>query len=245
MHKHNWSMKAIIKDIVTSATYRQSSAISRDLLERDPRNRLLARGPRFRLSAEQIRDQALAVSGLLSDRMYGPSVKPPQPDGLWQNPYDNTRWETSTDDDRYRRGLYTYWRRTVPYPSMATFDSPSREFCVSRRVRTNTPLQALVSLNDPVFVEAAQALARRMVDEATAPDPDVQLTTGYELALARSPAVNELASLRALYDKALDHYGASPDDAYAISGGYHSAELAATTVAANAILNLDAFVMKQ
>lgn len=245
MHEYNWSMKAIIKDIVTSATYRQSSAISRDLLERDPRNRLLARGPRFRLSAEQIRDQALAVSGLLSDRMYGPSVKPPQPDGLWQNPYDNTRWETSTDDDRYRRGLYTYWRRTVPYPSMATFDSPSREFCVSRRVRTNTPLQALVSLNDPVFVEAAQALARRMVDEATDPDPDAQLTTGYELALAHSPTVNELASLRALYDKALDHYGASPDDAYAISGGYHSAELAATTVAANAILNLDAFVMKQ
>lgn len=245
MHEHVWSMKAIIKDIVTSATYRQTSAIGRDVLERDPRNRLLARGPRFRLSAEQIRDQALAVSGLLSDRMYGPSVKPPQPDGLWQNPYDNTQWVTSTDYDRYRRGLYTYWRRTIPYPSMATFDSPSREFCVSRRVRTNTPLQALVSLNDPVFVEAAQALARRMVDNAADPDPNAQLLAGYELALAHAPSANELASLRTLYDKALGHYDTAPDDAYAISGGYRSAELAATTVAANAILNLDAFVTKQ
>ncbi len=249
MHEHQWSVKALLKQIVTSATYQQASSVTPEVLERDPRNRLLARGPRFRLAAEQIRDQALAVSGLLSDEMFGPSVMPPQPPGLWQNPYSGARWQTSDGQDRYRRGLYTYWRRTVPYPSMVTFDSPSREFCVSRRVRTNTPLQALVTLNDPAFVEAAQALARRMLDETAIGDDPVPvedwLTTGYKLALARDPSAETLFPLRTLYDEAAQHYASSPDDAAAMTGQSTNPELAALTVVANAILNLDGFVMKE
>src|SRR5262249_7716294 len=159
---------ALHKLIVTSATYRQSSKVSPRLAERDPYNRLLARGPRARLEAEMIRDQALAISGLLSHKVGGPSVMPPQPDGLWQVVYSGDKWETSKGEDKYRRGLYTFWRRTTPYPSMVTFDAPSREFCVVRRSRSNTPMQALTLLNDPAYVEAAQALARRMMSEGGA-----------------------------------------------------------------------------
>ena len=156
--EQGWDMKRLLAQIVTSATYRQSSAVSPELLERDRFNRWLARGPRFRLSAEMIRDQALAVSGLLSRKMYGPSVRPPRPSlGLRAAFGGSTDWKASAGEDRYRRGLYTSWRRTTPYPSMTTFDAPSREFCTVRRIPTNTPLQALVTLNDPVFVEAAQA----------------------------------------------------------------------------------------
>ena len=151
---------------MTSATYRQSSKLTAELRERDPRNRLLARAPQMRLEAEMVRDQAMALSGLLSRKLGGPSVFPPQPDGLWQAAFNGQRtWATSQGADRYRRGLYTFWRRTVPYPSMAAFDAPSREICAIKRVRTNTPLQAFVTLNDPVYVEAAQALARRIVRE--------------------------------------------------------------------------------
>ena len=159
-----WNTKSLLRLIVTSATYRQSSKVRPELLEKDPRNRLLARAPRVRLEAEMVRDQALALSGLLSRKIGGPSVFPPQPAGLWQAAFNGERtWSTSQGEDRYRRGLYTFWRRTVPYPSMAVFDAPSREICAIRRVRTNTPLQSLVTLNDPVYVEAAQALARRIV----------------------------------------------------------------------------------
>src|SRR5207244_313957 len=149
-----WDTKAILRLIVTSATYRQSSRVTPELVARDARNRLLARGPRFRLEAEMVRDQALAFSGLLSRKMYGPSVYPPQPPGLWQAAFNGQRtWATSQGEDRYRRGLYTFWRRTVPYPSMATFDAPSREICSVRRIRTNTPLQSFVTLNGPVSAE--------------------------------------------------------------------------------------------
>ena len=137
----------------------------RSCSRRDPQNRLLARGPRVRLEAEMVRDQALAVSGLLSPKIGGPSVMPPMPDGIWNSPYSGDRWSTSAGEDRYRRGLYTFWKRTNPYPSFMSFDAPSREICVVRRSRTNTPLQALTVLNDPVYVEAAQALARRMVQQ--------------------------------------------------------------------------------
>jgi hypothetical protein len=151
-----WDVKRLIRRIVTSATYRQSSRVSQEGLERDPANRLLARGPRFRLSAEMIRDQALSVGGLLSRRMLGPSVQPPRPVlGLRAAFGGSTDWNTSPGQDKFRRGLYTSWRRTTPYPSMTTFDAPSREFCTVRRIRTNTPLQALVTLNDPVYFEAA------------------------------------------------------------------------------------------
>ena len=249
MYEHQWSMKALLKQIVLSATYQQASDVTPDLWAQDPQNRLLARGPRVRLAAEQIRDQALAVSGLLNPTLHGPSVMPPQPEGLWQNPYSGARWNTNTNQDRYRRGLYTYWRRTVPYPSMATFDSPSREFCVSRRVRTNTPLQALVTLNDPAFVEAAQALARRMIDETPPGDDtlpiDTWLTKGYTLALAQPPDAQTLEALRTLYEEAVHHYTTAPDDATAMSGAAPAPEPAALTVVANAILNLDGFVMKE
>jgi len=240
--EHAWDVKALLRQIVTSTTYQQASTVTPDLLNRDPRNRLLARGPRFRLSAEQIRDQALAVSGLLSDKLFGPSVMPPQPEGLWQNPYSSADWETSYGQDRYRRGLYTFWRRTVPYPAMITFDSPSREFCVSRRVRTNTPLQALVTLNDPAYVEAAQALARRMHASSAV---EAQLRTGYRLALARDPDAETLQALRDLYDEAAQYYASDPVAATAMSSRDEAPEHAALTVVANAILNLDAFVTKE
>ena len=210
MNDHGWSMKALLKEIVMSATYQQTSAFTPELEARDPQNRLLARGPRHRLSAEETRDQALAVSGLLSDKMYGPSVMPPQPPGIWSSPYNTGSWETSEGEDRYRRGLYTFWKRTSPYPSMMAFDSPTREVCVIRRVRTNTPLQALVTLNDPVYVETAQALAERMRTEA-GPDVEDRLRRGYALALAREPDPEALRVLRALYDEALAHYHEQPE----------------------------------
>lgn len=236
---HAWSVKGLLRSLVLSATYRQSSHVTPEVLKRDPQNRLLARGPRFRLSAEQIRDQALFVSGLLSPKMYGPSVMPPQPEGLWNNPYDGRRWVASEGEDRYRRGLYTYWRRTVPYPSMATFDSPSREFCVSRRVRTNTPLQALVSLNDPAFLEAAQALAGRMHQA------DKPIDEGYKRALGTAPSVETRAALQSLYDEALAHYTSAPGNSETLLGTSQPADLAALAVVANAVLNLDQFVTKE
>ncbi len=214
-----WSMKGILKEMVMSATYRQASTPTAQTLEIDPRNRLLSRGPRFRLSAEQIRDQALAVSGLLSNKQGGPSVMPPQPEGIWKNPYNGQQWVTAEGPDRYRRAIYTYVRRTGPYPSMLTFDAPSREFCVSRRIRTNTPLQALVTLNDAAYWEAAQALAARM--ELAADYPADQVAFGYEMALGRSPSEATLATLTSLADDTT------------------------LPVVANAILNLDAFLTKE
>src|SRR6185295_1205644 len=161
-----WDLKRLLKQMVTSATYRQSSKLSPELAERDPDNRYFARGPRFRSSAEVIRDQALAVSGLLSPKMLGPSVRPPQPKiGLSAAFGPGTDWSDSPGEDKYRRALYTSWRRATPYPSMITFDAPGRTVCALTRPRTNTPLQALVTLNDPCYVEAAQALARRSVLE--------------------------------------------------------------------------------
>ncbi|MCY4673590.1 MAG: PSD1 and planctomycete cytochrome C domain-containing protein [Bacteroidetes bacterium] len=239
MEDHSWSVKSFLRSVVISSTYRQSSRVTGELEAKDPRNRLLARGARFRLSAEQIRDQALYVSGLLSPAMFGPSVMPPQPEGLWNNPYDARRWQTSQGNDRYRRGIYTYWRRTVPYPSMATFDSPSREFCVSRRIRTNTPLQALVSLNDPVFIEAAQALAQRMLDSEN------PLEAGYTYAIGVAPDEKVLDTLGSLYNDAMTHYTEHDDDVTTLTGDQGSAELAGLTVVANAILNLDQFIMKE
>src|SRR5207253_11387031 len=154
-----------LKMLVTSATYRQSSRVTLALLEKDPENLLLARGPRFRMPAEIVRDQALAVSGLLSKKLYGPPVRPPRPAlGLTAAFGSSLDWKPSEGEDRYRWALYIDWRRTSPYPSMATFDAPNREVCALKRPRSNTPLQAFVTLNDPVYFEAAQGLARRMVE---------------------------------------------------------------------------------
>jgi len=166
--KHNWSVKSMLKQMVMSATYRQSSKVNPQLLELDPYNKLLARGPRVRLSAEQIRDQALEVSGLLNNRVYGPNVMTSLPEGVWNViRHVGGGWKTSIQPkDQNRRALYTFWRRVSPYPSMMSFDATSREFCVSRRIRTNTPLQAFVTLNDPVFFVAAQSLATKMHEES-------------------------------------------------------------------------------
>ncbi|MFP4339361.1 MAG: DUF1553 domain-containing protein [Cyclobacteriaceae bacterium] len=244
MHEYAWSIKRLLKEIVMSATYRQSSKVTPELQEIDPANQWLARGPRVRLSAEQIRDQALAVSGLLSNKMYGRSVMPSQPEGIWQVVYSGMKWETSEGEDRYRRGIYTYWRRTSPYPSMIAFDSPSREFCVTRRIRTNTPLQALVTLNDPVYIEAARALAKRMMEEG-GNKPEAQLTRGYQLAVAREISTPKLETLLQLYQESMNYYQTHPEESIKMAGEEEqSQQLAALAVVANAVMNLDEFVTK-
>lgn len=194
-----WSIKQLLRTLVTSRTYRQSS---RRMDDADPLNVWLSRGPRIRLTGEQIRDQALAASGLLSRKRLGPSVMPPQPEGIWGNPYNGARWEVSEGEDRHRRAVYTYWRRTAPYPSLITFDGPSRELCVSRRILTNTPLQALVTLNDPVFWEASIALGERMA--AVDGDRSQQLAAGYRMVLGRRPDSSELDVLLNLLEEAGD-----------------------------------------
>src|SRR5207253_1935239 len=201
-----WDTKALLRLMVTSSTYRQASKVTAEQAKKDPRNRLLSRGPRFRLEAEMVRDQALALSGLLSRKMHGPSVYPPQPPGLWQAAFNGQRtWATSTGEDRYRRGLYTFWRRTIPYPSMATFDAPSRETCSVRRIRTNTPLQAFVTLNDPVYVEIAQALARRIVREGGSTALE-RARFGLRLCLCRPPKEEQVNSVAALFQDEREHF---------------------------------------
>lgn len=160
-----WSLKSVLRELVLSATYRQDSRTAHEQVQRDPNNRLLARGPRARLTAEMIRDQALLLSGRFNPALGGPPVMPYQPEGIWRTVFNNQRWEMAQGSDRYRRALYTYWKRTAAYPSMALFDTPSREQCTAERGRTNTPLQALVTLNDPAFVELAEGFAERMFQQ--------------------------------------------------------------------------------
>lgn len=228
-----------------SATYMQSSATTPEKTEKDPYNLYLARGPRVRLSAEQVRDQALAGSGLLSNKMYGPSVMPPQPDKIWQSPYSGEKWVLSEGDNKYRRGIYTYWKRTAPYPSMTTFDAPSREFCQSRRILTNTPLQALVTLNDPVYLEAAQHLAYQMKQKGN--EPTQQLKEGYRLMTHQSIGEEKLRILLNIYQDALAGFQQSPTqvDSLLQYRNEKSPELAALMVSANVILNLDNVVTKE
>jgi hypothetical protein len=249
----HWDVKKFLKLVVTSATYCQSSAVTPKLLAKDPDNLLLARGPRVRATAEVIRDQALAVSGLLSPKMYGPPVRPPQASlGLSAAFGGSLDWKTSKGEDRYRRAIYTDWRRTNPYASMATFDAPSREVCALRRPRSNTPLQALVTLNDPVYVEAAQALGARM---AKAPGSDAErLVYGFRLCLARAPRPKELSRLLTFYDATKADYAGKPEQAARMvtppEGSSLSApagetsELAAWTTVGNVLLNLDEMFMK-
>ena len=231
-----WSQKALIREFLLSSTYRQLSAVTPELAERDPYNRLLARGPRVRMEAEMVRDVALAAGGLLSTKMFGPSVFPLQPDGIWNMPYNSDKWTTSTGEDRYRRSLYTFWRRTSPYPSFMTFDATSREYCTVRRVRTNTPLQALTLLNDPASFEAARALAGRII--AVGGDRRSRAAFGIKLVLSRAAKPAELDRLVSMYEQELDHYR-TRDSAAA------SADLAAWTMVANVLLNLDEAVTKE
>jgi hypothetical protein len=248
-----WDTKKLLKLLVTSATYRQSSRVTPALVERDPDNRLLARGPRFRSAAEVIRDQALFVSGLLSPKMGGPPVRPPRPKLKLNAAFGGaTDWETSPGEDKVRRALYTFWRRTTPYPSMVTFDAPGRNVCAVNRPRTNTPLQALVTLNDPVYVEAAQALARRLVREG-GPTVADRARYGFRLCLARPPRPEELRRLTDLYERARAKYAASPKEAEQLAtqpigslpSGMDAADLAAWTVVSNVLLNLDEMFAKR
>ncbi len=238
--EHRWSVKQLLKQIVLSATYRQASTVTPEKLERDPRNQWLSRGARVRLSAEQIRDQALAVSGLLSDEMYGPSVRPPQPASLGD-------WQASEGEDRYRRAVYTFWHRTNPYPSMISFDSPGRNLCVSRRIRTNTPLQALTLLNDTVYVEAAYALARQL-QNTPYPSVKARLADGYRRVMLRDPDTDKLRAIENLFTDALAHYqAAAAPDSIGQSVAYRApdeAELKALTLVANTLLNMDEFITK-
>ncbi|MCS7024842.1 MAG: DUF1553 domain-containing protein [Bryobacteraceae bacterium] len=243
-----WNVKAILRTIVLSATYRQDSKVTPELLQRDPENRLLARGPRLRLPAEMVRDQALAVSGLLVEQLGGPSVKPYQPPGLWQE-LSGGKYEEDQGPGLYRRSLYTFWRRTIAPPSMINFDSPTREVCTVRETRTNTPLQALNLMNEVTFVEAARKLAERMLKQG-AQDP---LAYGFELALGRQASPEELAVLKRLLERFRQRYQQDTKSAekYLAVGASQRdpslapAELAAHASVASVLLNLDEFVTKE
>jgi mono/diheme cytochrome c family protein len=246
-----WSMKALHRLIVTSATYRQSSAFTprsalRTPQSEDPYNRLLARGPRFRVEAEMVRDIGLTASGLLSRKIGGPSVFPLQPEGIWKNPYSNEKWQTSKDEDRYRRSLYTFIRRTSPHPAMMTFDASSREVCTVRRARTNTPLQSLTSLNDEAAMDNARALAQRMTREG-GDELKAQLIYGFRLCTSRQPKAAEIDRLLALYEQQLQLYRNDEKAARLLTKAIQSAraELAARVIVANVLLNLDETLTKE
>ena len=252
-----WDVRAMQRLIVTSSTYRQSSRVTPELLEKDPENRLLARAPRLRLPAELIRDAALAVGGLLDRTVGGPSVFPYQPAGLWEEMafgegFSAQTYRQSSGRDLYRRGLYTFWKRTVPPASLAAFDAPDREKCTARRAQTNTPLQALVLMNDPVYVEAARALAQRTLVEAGTGD-NTRLTYAFRLATGRDPGRSERGVLRQLLRSRLAAYGRDPASAKRLlavgdspaNRRLNAAELAAWTTVASAILNLDETITRQ
>jgi len=248
--ENGWDVKRFFKQLLMSATYRQSAVVTEEKLEADPDNSLLARGPRFRMDAEMIRDSALAVSGLLSPKMFGPGVKPYQPEAIWEIvglPGGNTRnYEQSSGEDLYRRTVYSFWKRMAPPPNMETFNAPSREVCTVRRERTNTPLQALVTLNDPQFVEAARNLATLALQECGG-DPRGLVDFVARRVLARSFNEQEQEILLGDHEQYLEYYQAHPDDALAlISVGqseltdkFEPAELAAWTMVCNQVMNLD------
>ena len=244
VNEHDWSVKKLIKEMVMSATYQQDSRIRDELREKDPNNRFLARGPRIRLSAEQVRDQVLAVSGLLSKKMYGKSVMPYQPAGVWNSVYSGERWNESEGEDRYRRSVYTYIKRTSLYPSMMMFDGSTREVCVSRRIRTNTPLQALVTLNDSSFVVAAKHFASKMMEKGATPKE--QIKAGYEGLMIRDLPEKKLDVLYELYQHALKEYDGKDEAVFKLTADKsRRPQLAAMTVVANAMLNLDEVLTKE
>ncbi|MYF40927.1 MAG: DUF1553 domain-containing protein [Rhodothermaceae bacterium] len=243
-----WDIKAMQRLIVTSATYRQQSEATPKLLELDPDNKLLARGPRLRLSAEMVRDQALAVSGLLDRTLGGPAVKPYQPGGLWQEKA-GIRYEQGSGPDLYRRTLYTFFKRTSPPPSLITFDMPTRAQCVMRRQRTATPMQALVLLNDPQYVEASRHIAARMLGKETLED---QIAFGFRLLTGRSPDPSETKALQTLYTEQLEEFSKDPEAAKQLletgesqlQAGLDPVEWAAHTMVANALLSFDEVIEK-
>jgi hypothetical protein len=223
MKHHRWSVKSFLREIVLSATYGQTSKATKQAIERDPLNTLLARGPRSRLTAEMVRDQALQVSGLLAPKLFGAPVYPPQPEGVWNSVYNGAKWETSKGGDRYRRAIYTYCKRTSGYPGFLTFDAPMRDACTARRIPTNTPLQALVTLNDPAFIEMAEALAKSMAEQGkTVRD---QVAYGCRLFTLAPPPQAMIDTLVKLHDRALAEPGTDKQKAM--------------TLVANTLLNMD------
>jgi hypothetical protein len=248
-----WNTKALVKLVALSATYRQASVLRPELRERDPENVLLARGPSHRLGAEAIRDLALAAGGLLDGRMGGPPVSPYQPGDLWrESNVMSPAYKQSVGTDLYRRSLYTVWKRTAPMPNMTAFDAVSREVCVARRQRTNTPLQALILMNDPQFVEAARVLAERTLKEAGAAPAD-RIRYAFRRLATRDPDAGEMKLLLAMYERQRALFAAEPAGAEKLlkigeckpDPALPPAEVAAATLLTQTIMNLDATIWKR
>lgn len=245
MTDYKWSVKKLLKEIMMSATYCQDSKLTPQSLEKDPYNKYYGRGSRVRLSAEQMRDQGLFISGLLSEKIFGPSVFPSQPGGIWLSPWNGADWKKSEGENQYRRALYTYWKRTAPYPSMITFDGVAREVCTVRRIRTNTPLQALVTLNDEAYLEMARRFAYRMQEAGK--DVKQQISRGYEITLYKPIPPARLSILLKLYDEGLQKYKKDKDktcEMIGVDDNHNNPETAALVVVANAMLNLDELITK-
>ncbi|MEO5917709.1 MAG: PSD1 and planctomycete cytochrome C domain-containing protein [Luteolibacter sp.] len=233
-NEDKWSVKSMLREIVLSSTYRQTHNAAKSLVEKDPNNRLLARGPRNRLSAEMIRDQALATAGLLSQKSYGPPVFPPQPEGVWRSVYNGAKWNESQGEDRYRRGIYTYSKRTSGFPGFLTFDAPARDLCTARRIVSNTPLQALVTMNDPAHIEAARGLAKRMAAHSS--DLPGQIGFGMLLATQQGAPPATISELVSLHASCVADYQQAPAESAKLG---ETPEAAALVLVANTILNLD------
>ena len=243
--KGGWSMKALHRLIVTSATYRQSSRNRPDLIDKDPQNVLLARQSRLRVEAEIIRDLALSAGGLLNRKIGGPSVRPPQPEGVYAFTQQAKKWETSTGSDRYRRGLYTFFYRSAPYPLFGTFDAPDFQTTCTRRSRSNTPLQSLALANDPVFLECSRGLARRIMQDVPGPfleNLESRLTRAFVLALHRPASPRELNLLHQHAQRQWTRFQAAPAEAAAMADTLEEAVL---TSAARVLLNLDSFITRE
>lgn len=246
MNGDGWQLKKILKEMVMSATYRQQSKVSEELKQRDLFNKFYARGPRLRLSAEQLRDQDLCISGAISKKMYGPGVMPWQPDGIWLSPYNGSKWKSSKGEDQYRRAIYTYWKRSSPYPSMISYDAAQRNVCAARRIRTNTPLQALTTLNDSAYMDLSRHFANRMKAEA-GKEVSKQIAKGYELMLYKPISAARLSIFEKLYQQALSEFKSDADktcEVTEMSKENNNPQFAALIVVANAMLNLDEVVVK-
>jgi len=247
MHNDNWSVKKTLKRLVMSETYKQSAETSKQALQKDPLNKYYSHAPRVRLTAEQVRDQALAISGNLSNKMFGPSVMPFQPEGIWASPYDGRSWIKSEGEDQYRRAIYTYWKRTGPYPSFINFDGTAREVCTSRRIKTNTPLQALTLLNDSTYWDLSIQFAKNLMQENPS-SVKQQIGKGYKIATGLDISDSKSKVFEALFSNTMQQLNKDKkrvnkmlsDSSVQKQGN----ELAALAVVTNAILNLDEVITK-
>jgi hypothetical protein len=247
MNEGNWSVKKMLKRIITSETYKQSSFVKKESLEKDALNKYYSRAPRIRLSAEQIRDQALSICGIMSNKMFGPSVMPFQPDGIWASPYDGRKWVQSIGEDQYRRALYTYWKRSSPYPSMVNFDGGAREVCISRRIKTNTPLQALTLLNDSTYWDLSVKFAQKLIDTKSS-DLNFQISQGYKIATGSEISQTKFKVLKSLYDNTFFKLNSGNQDITKLlsdsTATKKNISLASLAVVTNTILNLDEVITK-